>query len=55
MPGRGKRGGSRVIYYCLAEQDHIYLLTVYAKGVKDDLTATERDAWRKAVEAIHND
>ena len=26
-----------------------------AKGVKDDLTAAERDAWRKAVEAINND
>ena len=55
MPGRGKRGGSRVIYYRLAEQDCIYLLTVYAKGVKDDLTAAEREAWRRAVEAIDND
>ena len=55
MPGRGKRGGSRIIYYWLAEQDHIYLLTVYAKGVKDDLTAAEREAWRKAVEVIEND
>ena len=33
----------------------IYLLTVYAKGVKDDLTAAEREAWRKAVEAIEYD
>lgn len=55
MPGRGKRGGSRVVYYWLAKEDHIYLLTLYAKGVKDDLTAAERDAWRKAVEAISND
>ncbi len=55
MPGRGKRGGSRVIYYWLGEQDSIYLLTVYAKGVKDDLTAAEREAWRKAVEAIDYD
>ena len=55
MPGRGKRGGSRVVYYWLAKEDHIYLLTLYAKGVKDDLTAAERDAWRKAVEAINND
>ena len=55
MLGRGKRGGSRVIYYWQTEQDHIYLLTVYAKGVKDDLTAAEREAWRKAVEAIEND
>ena len=55
MPGTGKRGGSRVIYYWLAKEDHIYLLTVYAKGTKDDLTATEREEWRKAVKAIDND
>ena len=55
MVGHGKRGGSRVIYYWLAKEDHIYLLTLYAKGVKDDLTAAERVAWRRAVEAIDND
>lgn len=55
MPDRGKRGGSRVIYYWLTACDHIYLLTVYAKGVKDDLAPAEREAWRKAVEAIEHD
>ena len=55
MPGRGKRGGIRIIYYWLAKEEHIYLLTVYAKGAKDDLSAAERDAWRRAVEAIDND
>ena len=55
MRGRGKRGGSRIIYYWLAKEEHIYLLTVYAKGARDDLTAAERDAWRRAVEAIDND
>ena len=55
MPGRGKRGGSIVVYYWRTKEDHIYLLTLYAKGVKDDLTAAERDAWRKVVEAINND
>ena len=55
IPERGKRGGSRVIYYWRAKEDHIYLLTLYAKGVKDDLTAAERAAWRRAVEAIDND
>ena len=54
-PGRGKRGGSRIMYYWLAKEEHIYLLTVSAKGAKDDLTAAERDAWRRAVEAIDND
>ena len=55
MARRGKRGGSRIIYYWLPKEDHIHLLTVYAKGVKDDLTAAERDAWRRAVEAIDHD
>lgn len=55
MPGRGKRGGSRIIYYWLTKEDHIYLLTVYAKGTKDDLTAAERAAWRRAVEDLEND
>ena len=55
MPGRGKRGGSRIIYYWLTQEDHIYLLTVYAKVTKDDLTATERTAWLRAVEEIEND
>ena len=41
MPGRGKRGGSRIIYYWQAKEEHIYLLTVYARGAKDDLTVAE--------------
>ena len=52
--GRGKRGGSRVIYYWVVSEDHIYLLTLYGKGVKDDLTHAERAAWRKVVKEIEN-
>ncbi|MDE2762356.1 MAG: type II toxin-antitoxin system RelE/ParE family toxin [Gemmatimonadota bacterium] len=52
--GRGKRGGSRVIYYWLAHEDHIYLLTIYAKADRQDLTAEEIAAWRAAVREIEN-
>lgn len=55
MPRRGKRSGSRVVSYWLAPGERVYLLTLYAKGVKDDLTAAERGEWRKAVEAIDSD
>ena len=55
MPGRGKRGGSRVIYCCLVQEDRICLLTLYAKGIKNDLTVAEPAAWRRAVEAIDSD
>ncbi len=50
--GRGKRGGIRVIYFFLAGQQAIYLLTAYAKNAQSDLTPADRKAWAKLVAAI---
>lgn len=36
--GRGKRGGLRVIYYWIRDEETIYLLTIYSKARQDDLT-----------------
>jgi mRNA-degrading endonuclease RelE of RelBE toxin-antitoxin system len=51
--GKGKRGGVRVIYYCVDEADQIRLLLIYKKGVQDDLTPDEckqlkaiKDRWQ---------
>ncbi|WP_419163655.1 type II toxin-antitoxin system RelE/ParE family toxin [Candidatus Palauibacter sp.] len=52
--GSGKRGGIRVIYYRCFREDRIYLLTLYAKGVRNDLTLAEKTAWRKVVEEIEH-
>lgn len=38
LPGRGKRGGARVIYYHWVSAGRIYLLYAYAKNVQADLT-----------------
>jgi mRNA-degrading endonuclease RelE of RelBE toxin-antitoxin system len=38
--GRGKRGGLRVIYYLRLQNGQIWLLTVYAKNVKDSIPAS---------------
>ena len=38
--GRGKRGGLRVIYYLRLQNGLIWLLTVYAKNVKDTIPAS---------------
>ena len=38
LPGRGKRGGARVIYYWWARREHCYLVYAYAKNVQSDLT-----------------
>ena len=41
LPGRGKRGGVRVIYYWLRKDGQIYMLLIYPKSKKDTLTARE--------------
>ena len=38
LPGRGKRGGARMIYYYWVVRSRIYLLYAYSKSAKSDLT-----------------
>ena len=42
LAGRGKRGGSRVIYYYHRAEWQVLLLTVYAKNQKEDLAEREK-------------
>jgi hypothetical protein len=37
--GRGKRGGVRVIYYAKSRQGEIWMLTLYAKNVSENIQA----------------
>ncbi len=52
LPGRGKSGGARLIYFVLAPRDSLYLLDIYAKGAKETLTDADKKALRKAIEAL---
>jgi hypothetical protein len=45
--GRGKRGGTRVIYYHVVAQAQIRMILIYRKGIKDDLTPKEKTVLRK--------
>lgn len=49
LPGRGKRGGARVIYYWVAAQSQIYMLLAYAKNVQDNLSEAQLKALRELV------
>lgn len=40
--GKGKRGGLRVIYYFYNEAAPVFLLTVYGKGVQEDLNSEQK-------------
>jgi hypothetical protein len=50
--GRGKSGGVRVIYYFHSEALPLYLLTVFGKGEKADLSQTERNELAKLVQQL---
>ena len=49
--GKGKRGGLRVIYYCLLTDAQIWLMTLYDKGEVADLSAAEKRLLRAALDA----
>ncbi len=47
--GAGKRGGVRVVYYFHNETMPLFLLTVYAKSRRVDLTKSELQTTRRLV------
>jgi len=49
--GKGKRGGLRVVYYYLTADRQIWLFTIYDKDELADLSAHEKRALKKAIQA----
>ncbi len=47
--GKGKRGGARVITYLYIQKATVYLLTMYDKSEKADVTDSELNAMIKAL------
>ncbi|MEO8467609.1 MAG: hypothetical protein ABI640_19970 [Gammaproteobacteria bacterium] len=48
--GSGKRGGVRVIYFHVTRERQVRFLLIYRKGVKDDLSAAEKQILRNLNE-----
>ena len=42
LPGRGKRGGGRIIYWLHSEDFPVVLVFAFAKNEADDLTSNQR-------------
>lgn len=49
LSGRGKRGGGRVIYYWKLTVARLYLLFLYPKNERSDLTPAQLRVLRKLV------
>jgi len=52
LEGRGKRGGARVIYFYYDDDMPLFLLDIYAKNERADLTQSERNELRVATQQI---
>ena len=50
--GRGKSGGARIIYYYFDETIPLYLLSIFAKGEKSDLSQREKQNLAKLAALI---
>jgi len=50
LPGRGKRGGARVIYFWHPGYETLLMLFAYPKNEREDLTVAQRRILRKIVE-----
>jgi RelE toxin of RelE / RelB toxin-antitoxin system len=50
LQGGGKSGGSRVIYYFCDETMPVFLMQIYAKNEKANLSASEKNQLKKLSE-----
>jgi hypothetical protein len=55
LPGGGKRGGARVIYFLRSTAGTIYLLYAYAKNEQADLSADQRKLLVQWVKEVLSD
>ena len=51
LQGRGKRGGIRVIYYWVIDQDRLLMLLAYAKSEQENLTPKQVRILKEIVES----
>ncbi len=51
-PGTGKRGGYRIVFYYAGETVPLFLLNVFTKGDRSNLSKSEQNALRMILSKI---
>ena len=54
LPGRGKRGGARVIYFYHSPQMPLFALTAFAKTRRTDLSQADRNGFRELTTRLQD-
>jgi hypothetical protein len=52
LPGRGKRGGARVIYFFRSADVPLFVLTAFAKNERADLSQEDRNSFRRLTKLL---
>lgn len=52
---KGKRGGLRILYIDFVIFEKVYLLTVYKKGKKEDISEEDKKTIRQLVEILRKE
>ena len=53
--GTGKRGGARIVYFLWVARTTVYMLDIYAKGAKENLTDDDKKEIRRTIEALRSE
>lgn len=54
LPGRGRRGGGRVIYLRTIAPGRVLLLAIYAKNAREDLDADDLQNLRRLAQLMQD-
>lgn len=52
IPGKGKRGGARLIYYWQTSKHKTYMLLAYVKAKKEDLEPAQKEILKSLVKEL---
>ncbi len=53
LPGRGKRGGCRVIYLYVKSASRVYFVYIYPKNEEVDLSADQKKTLKQVAHSIY--
>ena len=52
LPGKGKSGGFRIIYYFISPPGRVYMASIFAKSRRENLSMADRNLLVKLAAAI---
>lgn len=52
IPGKGKRGGARLIYYWQSSKSKTYMLLAYVKAKQEDLEPAQKEILKALVKEL---